>query len=119
MTPIRKGRPCLITFSPPPPYEPLVDFLSTAIISAADRSRSTHEEAVVTKRLAAASLAGVALTLSACGGGSVASPSPSNAAVEVNFATANNMLHVPEFVALEKGFYLKHGIKAKFQVFNL
>jgi ABC-type nitrate/sulfonate/bicarbonate transport system substrate-binding protein len=72
----------------------------------------------VTKKLAFASLAGVALTFVACGGGPVASPSPSNAAVEVNFATANNMLHVPEFVALEKGFYLKHGIKAKFQVFN-
>jgi ABC-type nitrate/sulfonate/bicarbonate transport system substrate-binding protein len=72
----------------------------------------------VTKKLAFASLAGVALTFVACGGGRVASPSPSNAAVEVNFATANNMLHVPEFVALEKGFYLKHGIKAKFQVFN-
>lgn len=72
----------------------------------------------MTKKLAAATLTGVALTVAACGGGSTATPSPSNAPVAVNIATANNMLHVPEFVALEKGFYLKHGIKAKFQVFN-
>jgi ABC-type nitrate/sulfonate/bicarbonate transport system substrate-binding protein len=59
------------------------------------------------------------LSLIACGGASAPSASPSTAAaVEINFATANNMLHVPEFVALEKGFYLKHGVKAKFQVFN-
>jgi ABC-type nitrate/sulfonate/bicarbonate transport system substrate-binding protein len=59
----------------------------------------------------------VALLAAACGGGS-APTAQSTTAVEVNFATANNMLHTPEFVALEKGFFLKHGIKAKFQVFN-
>jgi ABC-type nitrate/sulfonate/bicarbonate transport system substrate-binding protein len=65
---------------------------------------------------------GVAILLSVaaagCGGTASTQPQASAPAVEVNFATANNMLHVPEFVALEKGFYLKHGIKAKFQVFN-
>jgi ABC-type nitrate/sulfonate/bicarbonate transport system substrate-binding protein len=54
----------------------------------------------------------------ACGGTAPTQSQPSNPAVEVNLATANNMLHVPEFVGLEKGFYLKHGIKVKFQVFN-
>ena len=54
----------------------------------------------------------------ACGGSPAPAAAPSNAPIEVNFAVANNMLHTPEFVALEKGFLLKHGIKAKFQVFN-
>jgi ABC-type nitrate/sulfonate/bicarbonate transport system substrate-binding protein len=53
-----------------------------------------------------------------CGGTSAPAAKPSDAPVEVNMAVANNMLHTPEFVALEKGFFLKHGIKAKFQVFN-
>lgn len=64
----------------------------------------------------AASLA--ALLAAACGGSAGPAAQSTAAAVEVNFATANNMLHTPEFVALEKGFLLKHGIKAKFQVFN-
>ena len=64
----------------------------------------------------AAILAAVAAV--ACGGSAAPAAQPGNAPVEVNFATANNMLHTPEFVALEKGFFLKHGIKAKFQVFN-
>lgn len=71
-------------------------------------------------RFSGALVAALLSTLSfiACGSGSSSTPTPTSAAVEINFATANNMLHTPEFVALEKGFYLKHGVKAKFQVFN-
>ncbi len=71
-------------------------------------------------RLAGVAAAALISTLSliACGSSSSPAATPSNAPVEINFATANNMLHTPEFVALEKGFYLKHGVKAKFQVFN-
>jgi len=74
----------------------------------------------VTRTLVAitGALLAVVLPLAACGGTSATSAAPAGAPVQVNFATANNMLHTPEFVALEKGFYLKHGIKAKFQVFN-
>ena len=35
---------------------------------------------------------------------------------EVTIATANNMLHTAEFVGVEKGFFLKHGVKVKLQV---
>ncbi|MBO0701379.1 MAG: ABC transporter substrate-binding protein [Candidatus Dormibacteraeota bacterium] len=67
---------------------------------------------------AAGAVALVSLLAAACGGSAAPKAQPSGAPVDVNFATANNMLHTPEFVALEKGFYLKHGIRAKFQVFN-
>ena len=70
------------------------------------------------RSIAAAVALAVVAALTACGGNSAPAAQPSNAPVDVNLATANNLLHTPEFIALEKGFFLKHGIKAKFQVFN-
>jgi len=41
---------------------------------------------------------------------------PSAPPPTVTVATANNMLHTAEFVGVEKGFFLKHGVKVKLQV---
>ena len=60
----------------------------------------------------------VAAAAAAClllGGGPVAS---GQAPVQVIIATVNNMNHVPQFVAVEKGFYVKHGVDVKLRVFN-
>ncbi len=40
------------------------------------------------------------------------------APVQVTIATVNNMNHVPQFVAVEKGLYVKHGVDVKLRVFN-
>lgn len=37
---------------------------------------------------------------------------------QITIATVNNMNHVPQFVAVEKGFYVKHGVDVKLKVFN-
>src|SRR5712692_10517354 len=37
---------------------------------------------------------------------------------QVTIATVNNMNHVPQFVAVEKGIYVKHGVDVKLRVFN-
>ena len=38
--------------------------------------------------------------------------------VPITLATVNNMNHVPQFVAVEKGLYVKHGVDVKLRVFN-
>ncbi len=38
--------------------------------------------------------------------------------VSITLATVNNMNHVPQFVAVEKGFYVKHGVDVKLKVLN-
>lgn len=37
---------------------------------------------------------------------------------QITLGTVNNMNHVPQFVAVEKGFYVKHGVDVKLKVFN-
>ncbi len=37
---------------------------------------------------------------------------------QITLATVNNMNHVPQFVAVEKGIYVKHGVDVKLRVFN-
>ena len=37
---------------------------------------------------------------------------------QITIATVNNMNHVPQFVAVEKGLYVKHGVDVKLRVFN-
>jgi len=37
---------------------------------------------------------------------------------QVTIGTVNNMNHVPEFVAVEKGLYVKHGVDVKLKVLN-
>jgi len=37
---------------------------------------------------------------------------------QITLATVNNMNHVPQFVAVERGLYVKHGVDAKLRVFN-
>jgi ABC-type nitrate/sulfonate/bicarbonate transport system substrate-binding protein len=37
---------------------------------------------------------------------------------QITLATVNNMNHVPQFVAVEKGLYVKHGVDVKLRVFN-
>ena len=55
------------------------------------------------------------LVLVLLGFGSAASgPGP----VQITLATVNNMNHVPQFVAVEKGLYVKHGVDVKLRVFN-
>jgi ABC-type nitrate/sulfonate/bicarbonate transport system substrate-binding protein len=44
--------------------------------------------------------------------GTVAGAAP--APTTVTLITVTNMLHTPEFVAVEKGFFLKHGLNVKF-----
>jgi len=59
----------------------------------------------------------LALALAAACGSSGTSGQGSKAQLPaVTIATANNMLHTAEFVGVEKGFFLKHGVKAKLQV---
>jgi NitT/TauT family transport system substrate-binding protein len=38
--------------------------------------------------------------------------------VPITLATVNNMNHVPQFVAVEKGLYVKHGVDVKLKVLN-
>ena len=46
-------------------------------------------------------------------------PSASGQAVPTyTFATVNNMNHIPEFVGVEKGIFVKHGIDLKLKVLN-
>jgi ABC-type nitrate/sulfonate/bicarbonate transport system substrate-binding protein len=40
------------------------------------------------------------------------------APAQVTIATVNNMNHVPQFVAVEKGLYVKHGVDVKLKVLN-
>ncbi len=40
------------------------------------------------------------------------------APAQITLATVNNMNHVPQFVAVEKGLYVKHGVDVKLRVFN-
>ncbi len=65
-----------------------------------------------------AMLAAAALSLAACG--TASSPAaPGSPPPEVTLATANNMLHTAEFVAKEKGYFLKHGVNVKLQILNI
>ncbi len=48
----------------------------------------------------------------------VASPTSGQGPYQVTVATVNNMNHVPQFVAVEKGIYVKHGVDVKLKVFN-
>jgi len=59
------------------------------------------------------------LLLASCGGGSGQPAAQQSPPPEVTIATANNMLHTAEFVGVEKGFFLKHGVKVKLQVLNI
>lgn len=59
-----------------------------------------------------------ALLIAACGAGPTGPAASGSPPVEVTIATANNMLHTAEFVAVEKGFFLKHGVKANLQILN-
>src|SRR5204863_7191555 len=55
--------------------------------------------------------------LAACGGSATTTgPSPAAQLPSVTIATANNLLHTAEFVGVEKGFFLKHGVKVKLQL---
>jgi ABC-type nitrate/sulfonate/bicarbonate transport system substrate-binding protein len=38
--------------------------------------------------------------------------------VQITIGTVNNMNHVPQFVAVEKGLYVKHGVDVKLKVLN-
>lgn len=60
-------------------------------------------------RRSAALVGAIACTLLA-GAAGRAAPMPTT----VTLITVTNMLHTPEFVAVEKGFFLKHGINVKF-----
>ena len=64
---------------------------------------------------AAISVLGLALVV-ACGGGGTASQGSTAQLPAVTIATANNLLHTAEFVGVEKGFFLKHGVKVNLQV---
>ncbi len=48
----------------------------------------------------------------------VGSPTSAQVPYQVTVATVNNMNHVPQFVAVEKGIYVKHGVDVKLKVFN-
>ena len=48
--------------------------------------------------------------VAACGGSAPAAQSSTAPLAAVTIATANNMLHTAEFVGVEKGFFLKHGV---------
>jgi ABC-type nitrate/sulfonate/bicarbonate transport system substrate-binding protein len=55
--------------------------------------------------------------VAACGGGGGSGGSGTPAPLPaVTIATANNLLHTAEFVGIEKGFFLKHGVKVTLQV---
>ncbi len=60
-------------------------------------------------------VAAVAIACVLLGVGPIAS---GQAPVQVTIATVNNMNHVPQFVAVEKGFYVKHGVDVKLKVLN-
>jgi ABC-type nitrate/sulfonate/bicarbonate transport system substrate-binding protein len=59
-----------------------------------------------------------ALLLASCGTPSSKPAASGPPPVEVTIATANNMLHTAEFVAVDKGFFLKHGVKANLKILN-
>jgi len=54
--------------------------------------------------------------VAACGGSAPAAQSSTAPLAAVTIATANNMLHTAEFVGVEKGFFVKHGVKVKLQI---
>jgi len=54
--------------------------------------------------------------VAACGGSAPAAQSSTAPLTAVTIATANNMLHTAEFVGVEKGFFLKHGVKVQLQI---
>jgi sulfonate transport system substrate-binding protein len=54
-----------------------------------------------------------ALLVLACGG---QASGPGSGLPQVTIATANNMLHTAEFVGIEKGFFLKHGVRVKLTI---
>jgi NitT/TauT family transport system substrate-binding protein len=60
-------------------------------------------------RRSAALVCAIACTLA---GGAAGRAAPVSATVTL--ITVTNMLHTPEFVAVEKGFFLKHGLNVKF-----
>jgi ABC-type nitrate/sulfonate/bicarbonate transport system substrate-binding protein len=64
---------------------------------------------------AAIGLVGLAL-VAACGGSGTSSQGSTAPLPSVTVATANNMLHTAEFVGVEKGFFLKHGVKVQLQI---
>lgn len=69
--------------------------------------------------LAGTVLAGFAATTVACGAGPQDSPteaSGSSSIRTVHLATVQNMLHVPEFVAAQRGIYVKHGLDVKLDI---
>lgn len=61
---------------------------------------------------AAAVCAGLALV------GATAPAATGQAPAQYTFATVNNMNHLPEFVGVEKGIFVKHGIDLKLKVLN-
>ena len=65
-------------------------------------------------RMLAAGLCAGALGLLLGGGPAVFGQGPA----QVTIGTVNNMNHVPQFVAVEKGLYVKHGVDVKLRVFN-
>lgn len=68
-----------------------------------------HRLLVVSLAVLAAGFLGTAVAASA--------PRKTHAApVDITIATANNMLHTAEFVGVEKGFFLKFGLRAKLDV---
>ncbi len=57
----------------------------------------------------------VAIALSVA---TVTPPTSAQVQYQVTVATVNNMNHVPQFVAVEKGIYVKHGVDVKLKVLN-
>ena len=71
-------------------------------------------------RRARAAIGLLGLTLvAACGSSGTGGTSGQSSTAQlpaVTIATANNMLHTAEFVGVEKGFFLKHGVKVQLQI---
>ena len=69
-------------------------------------------------------VAAVAVLAAGCGGGSTTQTTSSGAASStqqfdsVTLASVNNMLHLPEFVAQQEGFFAENGLNVKFQMLS-
>lgn len=79
--------------------------------------RPLSAAAIVANRWRTTVCAAAALFLAVAGSESKAA-GPADAPAEVKIGLANSIQLAAEYVALEKGFFLKHGIKANFLVLN-
>ncbi len=66
------------------------------------------EEGMAMRRTAV--ISGILASVLAAGAAAWPAPAPTT----VTLITVTNMLHTPEFVAVEKGFFLQHGLDVKF-----